>query len=83
MAGARQEDRVVVTADTDFGTLLALSGMARPSVLLLRRPGRCLEQRAAAAADAIAAVEDALEEDALVVVEPHRIRVRELPTGGR
>jgi predicted nuclease of predicted toxin-antitoxin system len=82
MAAARQEDRVVVTADTDFGTLLALSDMPRPSVLLLRRPGRRVEQRVAAVAAAIAAVEDALEEGALVVVEPERIRVRELPIGG-
>ena len=83
MAAARQDDRVVVTADTDFGTLLALSDMPRPSVLLLRRPGRRVEQRVAAVAAAITAVEDALEEGALVVVEPDRIRVRELPMRGK
>lgn len=46
LAKARADDRVVVTADTDFGTLLALSGASGPSVVLLRRAGRRLDERA-------------------------------------
>jgi hypothetical protein len=58
---------------------LALSATAQPSVILLRRPGRRAEQRAGVVIDAITAVGDALDDGALVVVEPSRVRVRMLP----
>lgn len=70
---------VLVTADTDFGDLLALSGESQPSVVLLRRPGRRPEERAKAIRAAFEAVGDRLDSGALVVVEPHRIRIRDLP----
>lgn len=79
LAAARQDGRVVVTADTDFGDLLALSGEPRPSVLLLRRPGRRPEERTQAILAAVESIGDRLESGAVVVVEPHRIRVRDLP----
>jgi predicted nuclease of predicted toxin-antitoxin system len=39
LACAHREQRVLITTDTDFGTILALSGADGPSVLLLRRIG--------------------------------------------
>ena len=44
-ACALAEGRVVVSADTDFGELLAKSGAARPSFLLLRRTGQRPEDK--------------------------------------
>lgn len=44
---ARQDDRVLVTADTDFGGLLAHGGWSLPSVVLLRRlQGRRADEQA-------------------------------------
>lgn len=45
LAKAAHDDRVIVTADTDFGTLLALTGASEPSVILLRRSGRRTTER--------------------------------------
>ncbi|MGH8895711.1 MAG: DUF5615 family PIN-like protein [Egibacteraceae bacterium] len=36
LAAAAEDDRTIVSADADFGVLLALGGHERPSVVLLR-----------------------------------------------
>lgn len=84
LAAALARDRVLVTADTDFGTLLALAQDPWPSVLLLRVAGREATARAATIEAALAEVADALAAGALVVVEAGRFRIRDLPiTGGQ
>lgn len=80
MQRALDEQRVLISADTDFGTLLATSGAAQPSVLLLRlrspRPAAGLAAVLLANLDAVA---DDLESGAIVVLEDERVRVRPLP----
>lgn len=77
---AAQQDRVIVSADTDFGTLLAQSGARSPSVVLLRlRSPRRARQLAELLLANLDAVSEDLDTGAVVVVEDERIRVRRLP----
>ncbi len=71
---------MVVSADTDFGELLAVSNAAKPSVLLLRRQqGRRAAQLAALLLANLGDVADDLAEGSIVVLDERRIRVRRLP----
>lgn len=79
LAAAVEDQRILVTADTDFGALLALSGAPMPSVVLLRRSGRTVEERALHVLASLELAEHALGLGALVVVEHNRMRIRQLP----
>ncbi len=80
---AAREQRVVVSADTDFGTILALRRVSLPSVILFRgATPRNPKGQAALLLVNLAAVTDMLNNGAVVVVEPGRIRVRALPIEG-
>jgi predicted nuclease of predicted toxin-antitoxin system len=80
LAHAAEEQRVLVTTDTDFGAILALSGASIPSVLLLRGVGDSVDERADAVTRALAVVEHDLARGAIVVIERDRVRLRKLPS---
>lgn len=79
MAAAIEHDRVLVSADTDFGELLAKSGATLPSVVLLRRPDKLPESQADVLVANLNAVEADLAAGAVVIVLADRLRVRRLP----
>jgi predicted nuclease of predicted toxin-antitoxin system len=77
---AELESRVVVSADTDFGTLLALREATSPSVILLRGAAlRRADDQVALILRALPSIDAALQRGAIVVLERHRLRLRDLP----
>lgn len=77
---AALESRVVVSADTDFGTLLALREATSPSVILLRAASlRRAGDQVALILVALPSTEAALRRGAIVILERHRLRLRDLP----
>jgi len=79
---ALSDHRVLVSADTDFGALLASSGSAQPSVVLLRMgSGRRAEQLAGLMIANLPPLVEDLAAGAMVVITDQRVRVRRLPLG--
>jgi predicted nuclease of predicted toxin-antitoxin system len=80
LARALIEERAVVSADTDFVTMLALTGAELPSVVLVRRnAGRRVAALASLLIANVAPLDAEIRQGCIVVVEADRVRVRSLP----
>jgi predicted nuclease of predicted toxin-antitoxin system len=79
LALARREDRVIVTQDLDFSTLIALGGYDRPSLITFRldapEPARVTQQLLAI----LSQHTDALCTGCVITADERRARVRRLP----
>ena len=77
---AASEERVVASADTDFGTLLALHEGRLPSIVLFRRGSpRRPEQQARLLLANLPGIKEELRRGAIVTFHSGRLRVRLLP----
>jgi len=76
---ALKSKRIVVSADTDFGTLLALNDASKPSFILFKRSDKRPVVLLELLLHCIDAIRDDLEKGAVAVLEDSRIRLRKLP----
>ncbi|MBV8896048.1 MAG: DUF5615 family PIN-like protein [Acidobacteriaceae bacterium] len=77
---AREEERVIVSADTDFGAILAAQQAAHPSFVLFRDPNLLSAQDYMnALAVSLLLLEPDLTRGCVAVFRSGRLRVRRLP----
>jgi len=73
------ENRIIVSMDLDFGTLLALSNAGRPGVILFRITTPSNERCFASLKQLLSAYPAKVLAGSVTVVEDLRIRTRKLP----
>jgi predicted nuclease of predicted toxin-antitoxin system len=70
---------VVLTKDLDFGDILAITGAASPSVVIMRSDGDLPEEIGGLVLQTLHGAKDAIEAGALVVAKEGSTRLRVLP----
>ena len=79
---AINEARILISADTDFGALLAVRQELRPSVILFRgKAPHTPDHQAELLLANLQNLADDLEHGAIVSIYEHRVRIRRLPIG--
>jgi predicted nuclease of predicted toxin-antitoxin system len=80
LARAHQEERTIVTLDSDFHTLLARSKASAPSVVRIRIQGLRAERMVVLIPQVLEAISEELARGAVASIdETLKIRVRKLP----
>lgn len=76
---ASAEDRILVSADTDFGAIVTLRQQRKPSVILFRNPApHHPNKQAELLLNNLFGISEHLEAGAIVILHQDRIRVRRL-----
>lgn len=80
---ARQDSRVILSFDLDFGDLLATGLYDRPSVVIFRLRNQTPASVTPRLLEVLSETPQELESGAVVIVEDARYRIRRLPIGRR
>lgn len=76
---AESESRIVVTFDLDYPRIIALQKAAKPSVILFRLERFTTDEVHKILAGLVMKYKDELLAGAILVVDPHQVRLRMLP----
>ncbi|ROO52306.1 putative nuclease of predicted toxin-antitoxin system [Micromonospora sp. Llam0] len=79
LSKAVTDGRVLLSADTDFGEIVARSGAGTPSVILFRRSDRSATSLTSVLLANLTEIAADLEKGAFVVLGEERLRIRPLP----
>ena len=79
MGAASAQGRVLISADTDVGELLAIGKLVAPSVILLRGAVTTADHRLRLLVSNLDQIGAELDAGAIVVLTDQRIRIRLLP----
>lgn len=74
LRGLRRERRTLLSADTDFATLLALREETKPSVILLRRGPKQPDLQVQLLVANLPAIAELAEQGSIIVIEETRMR---------
>jgi len=81
IARAKDERRIIITADLDYPRLLALSGASGPSLILFRGGDWSEAEITGRMRQLLARMQESELERSIVVVDRRRLRRRRLPIG--
>ena len=76
---ARKENRIIITLDSDFHTILATENAASPSVIRVRQEGLNSKEFSKLITVIFPKIDDALVNGAMVTVTENSIRIRKIP----
>ena len=79
---AKEEGRIVLTCDLDFGDILAAGSHNSPSVVIFRLHNQTPSSVTPKLLEVLSKRSDELESGAIIIVEDARYRLRRLPIGG-
>ncbi len=77
---SQKEERIIITADTDFGTILSQRNDSFPSVIIFRRTKSCKPlELASLLLTNLNDIQESLSSGSVIIIEDKRIRIRSLP----